>query len=112
MESTILEFDRVYYEKYDTSSIIIRNGSLISKEVKMNCEILKIDDKTKYGYRKAVIQLDDCIRLLMVNWETQINNYLKGEGIPPIKIVYGNKIYPKTKINNPAKASIIEIKSV
>ena len=30
MESTISEFDRVYYEKYDTSSIIIRNGSLIS----------------------------------------------------------------------------------
>ena len=48
----------------------------------------------------------------MVNWETQINDYLKGEGIPPIKIVYGNKIYPKTKINNRAKASIIEIKSV
>ena len=28
-------------------------------------------------------------------WEKQINGYLKGEGIPPITIVYGNKIYPK-----------------
>ena len=45
-------------------------------------------------------------------WETRINEYSKGEGIPPIKIVYGNKIYPKTKIHNPNDASIIKIKSV
>ena len=31
-------------------------------------------------------------------WETQINVYLKGEGITPITILYGNKIYPKTII--------------
>ena len=45
-------------------------------------------------------------------WEVQINDYLKGEGIPPIKILYGNKIYPKTIIHNPTDASIIKIKSV
>ena len=45
-------------------------------------------------------------------WETQINGYLKGEGIPPITIVYGNKIYPKIIIHNPTNACIIEIKSV
>ena len=49
-----LEFDRVYYEKYDTSRINIENGILVLKE---HCEILKID-KTKYGYQKAVVQLD------------------------------------------------------
>ena len=102
----ILKFDRVYYEKYNTSRINIENGILVLKE---HCEILKID-KTKYGYQKAVVQLgqpDLCY--LMKVWETQINDYLKSEGIPPIKIVYRNKIYPKTIIHNPTDASIIKI---
>ena len=45
-------------------------------------------------------------------WETQINEYIKGEGIPPITILYGNKIYSKTTIHNPSDMSIIKIKSV
>ena len=49
-----LEFHRVYYKLYNTSRINIRNGILVLKE---NCEVLKID-KTEYGYRKAVVQLD------------------------------------------------------
>ena len=105
----ILKFDRIYYEKYNTSRIDIENGILVLKE---HCEILKIDG-TKYGYRKAVLQMDqpDLCNLMKL-WETQINGYLKGEGIPPITIVYGNKIYPKTIIHNPTNASIIKIKSV
>ena len=107
----ILKFDRVYYEKYNTSRIDIENGILVVKE---HCEILKIDG-TKYGYRKAVLQLDQPdLCNLMELWETQIhvNGYLKGEDIPPITIVYGNMIYPKTIIHNPTTTSIIEIKSV
>ena len=105
----ILKFDRVYYEKYNTSRINIENGNLVLKE---HCKVLKIDE-TKYGYRKAVVQLDQPdLYNLMKLWETQINGYLKGEGIPPITIVYGNKIYPKTIIHNPTNASIIKIKSV
>ena len=105
----ILKFDRVYYEKYNTSRINIENGNLVLKE---HCKALKIDE-TKYGYRKAVVQLDqpDLCNLMKL-WETQINVYLKSEGIPPIIIVYGNKIYPKTIIHNPTNASIIKIKSV
>ena len=76
------------------------------------CKILKIDE-TKYGYRKAVVQLVyPGLHMIIDFWETQINEYLKGEGIPPIKILYCNKIYPKTIIYNPAKASMIKIKSV
>ena len=105
----ILKFDRVYYEKYNTSRINVENGILVLKE---HCEILKIDG-TKYGYRKAVVQLDQTdLYNLMKLWETQINGYLKGAGIPPITIVYGNKIYPKTIIHNSTNASIIKIKSV
>ena len=105
----ILKFERVYYEKYNSSRINIENGILVLQE---HCEILKIDG-TKYGYRKAVLQLDqpDLCNLMKL-WETQIDGYLKGEGIPPITILYGNKIYPKTIIHNPTNASIIKIKSV
>ena len=108
----ILKFDRVYYEKYNTSKINIENGILVPKEIKEHCEILQIDE-TKHGYRKAVVQLvqPDLCNLMEV-WETQINEYLKGEGIPPITIIYGNKIYPKTIIHDPNDASIIKIKSV
>ena len=53
--NVMLKFDRVYYEKYNTSNInIIENRILAPKEVKEHCEILTID-KTKYGYRKAVV---------------------------------------------------------
>ena len=100
-------------KKYNTSRInIIENGILVPNEVKEYCKVLKIDG-TKYGYRKAVVQLDqsDLCNLMKV-CETQINEYLKGEGIPPITTVYGNKIYPKTIIHNPTDASIIKIKGV
>ena len=104
-----LKFDRVNYEKYDNSKINIENGILVLKE---HCEVLKID-KTKYDYQKAFVQLGqpDLYDLMKV-WEVQVNEYLKGEGIPPIKNLYGNKIYPKTIIHNPTDASIIKIKSV
>ena len=42
--------------------------------------------------------------------ERQINGYLKGEGIPPITIVYGNKVYPKTIINNPTNVLLLKLK--
>ena len=62
---------------------------------------------------KAVVQLDPDKCLLIESWETQINKFLKGQGIiPPTKNLYGNKIYPKTIIYNPAKASFIKIKSI
>ena len=109
----ILKFDRVYNEKYNTISInIIGSGTVFPEEVKKNCKILKIDE-TKYGYRKAVVQLiHSGLRSMMELWETKINEYLKGEFIEPIKILYGNKIYPKTLLYNPTDANIIKIKSV
>ena len=105
----ILKFDRVYYEKYNTIRVNIENGNLVLNE---HCKVLKID-KTKYDYKKAVVQLDqpDLCNLMKL-WEKQINGYLKGEGIPPITIVYGNKIYPKTIIHIPTDMSIIKIKGL
>ena len=80
-----LKFNRVNNEKYNTVSINIEHAFLTLKE---NCEILKIE-KTKWHYRKTVIQLnqsDLCETIKL--WETQINDYLKGEGISPITILY------------------------
>ena len=105
----ISKFDCEYYEKYNTKRINTENGILILKE---HCKVLKID-KTNYDYIKAVVQLEQAdLCNLMKLWEQQVNGYLEGEGIPPITIVYGNKIYPKTIIHKPAKKSIIKIKSV
>ena len=96
----------------NTILVELENGILLPTELKSHCKILNIDE-TKYDYRKAVVQLDHHgLRILMKVWETQINKYLKGEGIPPITILYGNKIYPKTKIHNAIDASTIKIDSV
>ena len=105
----ILKFDCEYYEKYNTKRINIKNGVLNLNE---HCKVLKID-KTKYDYKKAVVQFEQAdLCNLMKLWEKQINGYLEGDGIPPITIIYGNKIYPKTIIHNPTEESIIKIKSV
>ena len=102
-----LKSDRVNYEKYENSKINIENGILVLKE---HCEVLKID-KTKYDYQKAVVQLGqpDLCDLMKV-WEVRVYEYLKGEGIPPIKILYGNKIYPKTIIHIQLTRVLLKLK--
>ena len=102
-----LKFNRVNNEKYNTVSINIEHAFLTLKE---NCEILKIE-KTKWHYRKTVIQLnqpDLCETIKL--WETQINDYLKGEGIGSITILYNKKIYPKTLLYVVKKGKVNYIK--
>ena len=106
-----MEFNRVDNEKYNTISITIEHAFLTLNK---NCKILK-NEKTKWGHRKTVIQLDqpdlcDLIKL----WEKEVNDYLKSEGIEPIKILYGNKIYPKTLLFNVKKneSSYIKLKGI
>ena len=87
-----LKFSRINNDKYNTVSINIENAFLTLRD----CEILKIE-KTKWHYRKTVIQLNqpDLYETIKL-WETQINDYLKSEGIRLITILYNKKIYPKT----------------
>ena len=107
-----LKFSRKNNEKYNTISITIEGGFLTLKE---NYEILKIY-KTKWNDKKAVIQLnhhDLCERIKQ--WETQINDYLKSECVGPVNFLYGNKIYPKTLLNNTKKTennNYIKLKSI
>ena len=104
-----LKFNRVNNDKYNTVSINIEHAFLTLKE---NCEILKIE-KTKWHYKKTVIQLnqpDLCETIKL--WETQINDYLKGEGIRPITILYDKKIYPKTLLHVVKKVNYIKLKGI
>ena len=102
-----LKFSRINNDKYNTVSINIEHAFLTLKE---NCEILKIE-KTKWYYRKTVIQLnqpDLCETIKL--WETQINDYLKGEGIGSITILYNKRIYPKTLLHVVKKGKVNYIK--
>ena len=105
-----LKFNRVNNDKYNTVSINIEHAFLTLRD----CEILKIE-KTKYHYRKTVIQLNqpDLYEKIKL-WETQINDYLKGEGIESITILYNKKIYPKTLLYviKKGKVNYIKLKSI
>ena len=107
--SETLKFIRIYFKKHNTSKIKIKNGNFDLNE---DCDIVKID-KTDYDYRKAVVELDNQdLYDLMSGWEDQINKYLEDQGLSPITILYENKIYPKTYLDNPSNASVIKIKGV
>ena len=90
-----LKFSRKDNEKYGTLSITITQGVL---PLKGNFEIIE-NARTKWNYRKAVIQLtpDQCETI--EKWETQINEYLKKQNVDPVKFLYGNRIYPRTHYN-------------
>ena len=105
-----LKFNRINNDKYNTISINIENAFLTLRD----CEILKIE-KTKYHYRKTVIQLNqpDLYEKIKL-WETQINDYLKSEGIGLITILYNKKIYPKTLLYviKKGKVNYIKLKGI
>ena len=107
--SETLKFNRVYYKKHNTSKIKIKNGTLVLNE---DCDIVKID-KTEFDYQKAVVELDDQdLYDLMSGWEDQVNKYLEDQGVTSITILYDNRIYPKTYLDNPSNASVVKIKGV
>ena len=105
-----LKFSRKNKEEYNTLSITIEGGLLTLKE---NYLILKID-KTKWNYKKAVVQLNHPdLSERIKQWETRVNDYLKSECIEPVTFLYGNKIYPKTLLNNTKKTNnYIKLKGI
>ena len=90
-----LKLSRKDNKKYGTLSITITQGVL---PLKGNFEIIE-NARTKWNYRKAVIQLtpDQCEAI--EKWETQINEYLKTQCVGPVIFLYGNRIYPRTNYN-------------
>ena len=48
----------------------------------------------------------------MSGWEDRVNEYLEEQGVTSVTILYDNKVYPKTYLDNPSNASVIRIKGV
>ena len=61
-----------------------------------DCEIRK--KKTDYGNQKAVVKLSPKKVIKMTKIEKEVNKHLEKEGLSHIKLVYGNRVYPKIKI--------------
>ena len=89
-----LKFTRVNNEKYNTTTINIKNAFI---EIAKDDYNISNMGKTKFGYTKANIQIFNVeLKNKLKSWETEINEYLKNEvGTRPVTILYGNMIYPK-----------------
>ena len=88
-----LKFTRVNNEEYKTVSFIVENAFVTITEDDYK---LINTEKTKFGYRKATLRLINSELIdKLKSWETQINDYLKSEGVGPITILYTSWIYPK-----------------
>ena len=85
-----------FYEKFHTSTIVIWSAFLKLE----NCKIIQ-KEKTKYGYQKAIVKLPPEKVIKMKEIEKEVNEHLEGEGLTHIKLVYGNMVYPKVKIDSP-----------
>ena len=108
-----LKFNRVNNEEYKTVSVNIENA--IMEIVEDDYNIFDIH-RTKYGYRKANLRInnEDLLNKLKL-WEEEINEYLKIEvGTEAVTILYGNRIYPKVSslIGQKEEKHHINIKSV
>ena len=89
-----LKFTREDNKKYNTISINIENALI---EIKENDYYIIETEKTKFGYRKVSLRINNKdLKEKLKSWETEINEYLKSEvGTGPITVLYGNKIYSK-----------------
>ena len=108
-----LNFYCVDNEEYKTKSVFVENA--IMELVEDDYFIFDIY-KTKYGYRKGDIRINnDDLKNKLKIWEEQINEYLKNEvGTGAITILYGNRIYPKvsTLVGQEKEEHHIKIKSI
>ena len=91
-----LTFHRIPHNKYNISTISITGASLKLKD----CEILE-KEETKCGYQKAVLKLSPEKVIAVKEFEEKVNEHLKGVGLSHIILVYGNRVYPKIKIDSP-----------
>ena len=72
------------------------------------CEILQ-KEETKYGYQKADLKLFPEKVIKMTKIEEEVNEHLEKEVLSHIKLVYGNRVYPKIDIDDPKTVSLISV---
>ena len=99
--------------KLEFNPIVIKNIILVlllwDASIKLeNCEILQREE-TNYVYQKAVVKLSPEKLINMKKNEEEVNEHLRYTGLSIITLVYGNRVYPKIKIDNP---KTIKLKSV
>ena len=56
---------------------------------------------TDNSYQKAVVKLSSKKVTMMKKIEKEANEHLEEGKLSHIKLVYGNRVYPKIKIDNP-----------
>ena len=105
-----LEFTHKDYVKYDSMRIYIENATLELK--KEDYTIINEFEKTDFDYKKAVVKLQPDLCKLMNKIEEQINKHLKINKIPPITILYRNKVYCKTNFDNQSDISKITVVNI
>ena len=106
-----LEFTHKDYVKYGSMRIYIENATLELK--KENFRIVNEFEKTDFDYKKAVVELEPDLCNLMSKIEAQINKHLKGDNkIPPITIIYRNRVYCKTNLDNLSDISKITVDNI
>ena len=106
-----LNFTRVDNEEHNSISYFVENA--FTTLTKDDYQVINTE-KTKFGYKKATLRLINSELIDMLkSWETQINDYLKSEGVEPITILYGNRIYPKAScLLSDEKKHHIMVKSI
>lgn len=103
-----MEFERVDFGKYGTTSIKIREFTII------------LDDEAVIGDRQIGNFKDDQYPVILSKDQTdelkqienKMNDYLKDQDLPLITMVWGNKIYPKITKDGQMTNHIITVKGV
>ena len=105
-----LKFNREDYTKYDSMKIFIDNAKL--KLEKEEFRIINEFEETDYGYKKAVIELETDLCKKMRNIQNQINKYLRRNRLPIKTIIYKDRVYCKTNLDDKNDVNEIEIESI
>ena len=105
-----LKFTRQDYVKYDSMRIHIVNAKL--KLEKVDFRIINEFEETDYGYKKAVVELGSDLCKIMCDIQHQLNVYLKRNRLPLQTLIYKDKVYCKTKLDDKNDVSEIVVDNI
>ena len=105
-----LKFTCQDYVKYNSMRIHIDNATLKLK--KEDFRIINDFEETDYGYKKAVVELGSDLCKIMCDIQHQINVYLKRNRLPLQTLIYKDKVYCKTKLDDKNDISEIVVDNI
>ena len=106
-----LRFTRQDYVKYDSMRIHIDNAKLKLEKVDY-FRVINDFEETDYGYKKAVVELGSDLCKIMCDMQHQINKYLQRNKLPSQTLIYKDKVYCKTKLDDKNDVSEILIDNI